>query len=153
MAQAKKTTSSTRRTSNSRSTSRSGSSSNRHTSAASPKSQTRSSSRTSANTSAHRKQTTKPQPSGRSKDDIVEVGIGDYWHAFTKTKVFVPIMTILVTAVLVGIDLLIAWNTYQRFFVLLGIELIIAAAAWLFIMIYSIGSSRKSSPENKDGVR
>ena len=54
---------------------------------------------------------------------------------------------------LVGIDLLIAWNTYQRFFVLLGIELIIAAAAWLFIMIYSIGSSRKSSPENKDGVR
>ena len=142
MAQAKKTTSSTRRTSNSRSTSRGGSSSNRRTSA-----------NTSANSSAHRKQTTKPQPSGRSKDDIVEVGIGDYWHAFTKTKVFVPIMTILVTAVLVGIDLLIAWNTYQRFFVLLGIELIIAAAAWLFIMIYSIGSSRKSSPENKDGVR
>ena len=142
MAQAKKTTSSTRRTSNSRSTSRSGSSSNRRTSA-----------NTSANSSAHRKQTTKPQPSGRSKDDIVEVGIGDYWHAFTKTKVFVPIMTILVTAVLVGIDLLIAWNTYQRFFVLLGIELIIAAAAWLFIMIYSIGSSRKSSPENKDGVK
>jgi len=82
----------------------------------------------------------------------VEVGIGDYWHAFTKTKVFVPVMTILVTAVLVGIDLLIAWNTYQRFFVLLGIELIIAAAAWLFIMIYSIGSSKKTSADKKDGV-
>jgi len=152
MAQARKTTSSTNRNTNSRSTSRSGSSSNKRTSAASPRQQTGSASRSSANTSAHRKKTTKQQPSARSKDDIVEVGIGDYWHAFTKTKVFVPVMTILVTAVLVGIDLLIAWNTYQRFFVLLGIELIIAAAAWLFIMIYSIGSSKKTSADKKDGV-
>ena len=152
MAQARKTTSSTNRNTNSRSTSRSGSSSNKRTSAASPRQQTGSASRSSANSSAHRKKTTKQQPSVRSKDDIVEVGIGDYWHAFTKTKVFVPVMTILVTAVLVGIDLLIAWNTYQRFFVLLGIELIIAAAAWLFIMIYSIGSSKKTSADKKDGV-
>jgi len=140
MAQSKKSASSTRNNTSSRSTSRSGSSSGKRTSA---KSSSKSSSKAPA---SKRSGTSAP------KDDIVEVGIGDYWHAFTKTRVFVPIMVILVTAVLVGLDLLISWNTYERFFMLLGIELIIAAAGWLIIMIYSIGSSKKSSSGSKDEV-
>lgn len=80
----------------------------------------------------------------RKQDDVVEVGFGDYWHYFTKTKVFIPIMTIIVSAVIVGLDLLIAWNSYQRFFLFLGIEVIIAAVIWLIIMIYSLGSEKRS---------
>ena len=148
MAQSKKSASSTRNNTSSRSTSRSGSSSGKRTSA---KSSSGASSRTSPKSSS-KATASKRSASSAPKDDIVEVGIGDYWHAFTKTRVFVPIMVILVTAVLVGLDLLISWNTYERFFMLLGIELIIAAAGWLIIMIYSIGSSKKSSSGSKDEV-
>ena len=84
------------------------------------------------------------------KRDEVEVGFGDYWHAFTKTKVFVPIMVIVVTAFLVGLDLLIAWNSFHRFFLFLGIELIVAAVIWLIIMIYSLGSEKKTSVSDSE---
>lgn len=80
----------------------------------------------------------------------MEVGFGDYWHYFTKTKVFLPIMTILISAVIVGLDLLIAWNSYQRFFLFLGIEVIIAAVIWLIIMIYSLGSEKRSENSDKE---
>ena len=78
------------------------------------------------------------------KKEMVEVGFGDYWHAFSKTRVFVPVMTILITAVLTGLDLLVAWNDYGRFFLFLGIELIAAAVIWLCIMIYSFNSEKKN---------
>ena len=53
-------------------------------------------------------------------------------------------MTILITAVLTGLDLLVAWNDYGRFFLFLGIELIAAAVIWLCIMIYSFNSEKKN---------
>ena len=142
MAQSGKKTTTRSSSSSSRSTSRSGS-------AGKPRSNTTRSSSSSSRAPA--KQTKAAASKSRPKDDVVEVGFGDYWHEFTKTKVFLPIMVILVTAVLVGLDLLISWNSYERFFMFLGIELIIAASAWLIIMIYSIGSSRKSSG-NKEEV-
>ena len=90
----------------------------------------------------------RPAAANKKKNDAVEVGFGDYWHYFTKTKAFIPVMTILITAVIVGLDLLISWNSYQRFFLFLGIEVIIAAVIWLIIMIYSLGSEKRS--ENTD---
>ena len=83
------------------------------------------------------------------QQEPVEVGFGDYWHAFTKTRVFVPIMVIVVTAFLVGLDLLIAWNDYHRFFLFLGVELLVAAIVWLFRMIYSIGTDKNSDDRNE----
>ena len=76
------------------------------------------------------------------KQEVVEVGFGDYWHAFTKTRVFLPIMTVVITAVLIGLDLLIAWNDYGRFFMFLGIEVIAAAIVWLIVTVYSFNSDK-----------
>ena len=59
-------------------------------------------------------------------------------------------MTILISAVIVGLDLLISWNSYQRFFLFLGIEVIIAAVIWLIIMIYSLGSEKRSENTDKE---
>lgn len=86
----------------------------------------------------------------KKKNDAVQVGFGDYWHYFTKTKAFLPVMTILISAVIVGLDLLISWNSYQRFFLFLGIEVIIAAVIWLIIMIYSLGSEKRSENTDKE---
>ncbi|MBP5261727.1 MAG: hypothetical protein J6Z43_06345 [Clostridiales bacterium] len=83
-------------------------------------------------------------PQKQRPKEEVEVGFGDYWHAFTKTKVFIPVMTVAVTAVLIGLDLLISWNDFHRFFMFLGIELIAAAAVWLIATIFSLGSRRSS---------
>ena len=88
----------------------------------------------------------KPAP---KQQEPVEVGIGDYWHAFTKTRVFVPVMVVVVTAFLVGLDLLISWNDYHRFFLFLGIEIIAAAAIWLIATIFSIGSDKKTGDSNE----
>ena len=98
-----------------------------------------------------RKASSAPASSNRKKkDDVVEVGFGDYWHYFTKTKVFLPIMTVVISAVIVGLDLLIAWNSYQRFFLFLGVEVIIAAVIWLIIMIYSLGSEKRSGNTDQE---
>ena len=101
-----------------------------------PKSKTSSSRKKSSSNSSKQK-----------KEDIVEVGFGDYWHAFTKTKVFVPIMTVVISALLVGLDLLISWNDFSRFFLFLGIEIIAAAVVWLIMTIYSFGAEKKNSDE------
>ncbi|MBR2523625.1 MAG: hypothetical protein IKE53_04210 [Clostridiales bacterium] len=101
-----------------------------------PKSKTSSSRKKSSSNSSKQK-----------KEDIVEVGFGDYWHAFTKTKVFVPIMTVVISVLLVGLDLLISWNDFSRFFLFLGIEIIAAAVVWLIMTIYSFGSEKKNSDE------
>ena len=86
----------------------------------------------------------KPQPAE------VEVGAVNLWQEFRKTRVFVPIMVILVAAVLIGLDLLISWNGYKLFFTLLGIEILIAVAIWLIRTVFSIGSNKKRSASNDE---
>lgn len=124
MAQAKKSTAAKKKTTNSRGNSR-------------------------GNTRSNSRGNSSVKKTAPKQQEPVEVGFGDYWHAFTKTRVFVPIMVIVVTAILVGLDLLIAWNDYHRFFLFLGIELIIAAVVWLFRMIFSIGSDKNSDDRNE----
>ncbi|SCW27163.1 hypothetical protein SAMN02910456_00202 [Ruminococcaceae bacterium YRB3002] len=126
MAQTKRTGSSGKRTSTGRSTSsgkRSSSSSSRSGSSSKPKTKT---------TQAPRK-------------EEVEVGFGDYWHAFSKTKAFVPVISVLVTLLLIGLDLLISWNGYRMFFLLVGIELLAAAVGRLIYMIYTMGKNKADS--------
>ncbi len=96
---------------------------------------------TSRNSSSGKSSTKK----STNRKEEVEVGFGDYWHAFTKTKAFVPVMVIIVTAVLIGLDLLISWNSFEVFFVIVGVEIIVAACIWLIAMIYSLGSRKRSS--------
>lgn len=67
-------------------------------------------------------------------------GFADYYHAFTKTRVFRPIATIVIIILAVLINMLIAWNNYDRFFLFLGIELFIVAAIWLFGLLFSMST-------------
>ena len=80
----------------------------------------------------------------------VEVGIGDYWHAFTKTKAFIPVLSIVIALLLFGIDLLVSWNGYELFFLLVGFELIAAAVARLIYMIYTMGKNKAASTVTYD---
>ncbi len=73
-----------------------------------------------------------------------DVTFADYWLAFSKSKIFFPVMTILVITIIVLIDLLISWNNYDRFFIMLGIELILAAAIWIIGLVLSLGSESSS---------
>ena len=70
------------------------------------------------------------------------VTAGDYWHAFTGTRAFIPIITILATLVIVGIDLLISWNGFNLFFKLLGVQILIVFAVWIIRILVSLGNDK-----------
>ena len=71
----------------------------------------------------------------------------DYFHAFTKTRAFIPIAVVVTLTVLVLLDMLIAWNNYDRFFKFLGFELLIAGIIWVIGLVLSFGESTPSSGE------
>ena len=103
------------------------------------------------NNSGKRKTTTRKSSgnqrrpsSGRTSTQAADVTFADYWLAFSKSRFFFPVMTILVITVNVLIDLLISWNNYDRFFIMLGIELILAAAVWIIGLVLSLGSESSS---------
>src|SRR5574344_204486 len=70
------------------------------------------------------------------------VTAGDYWPAFTGTRAFIPIITILATLVIVGIDLLISWNGFNLFFKLLGVQILIVFAVWIIRILVSLGNDK-----------
>ena len=71
----------------------------------------------------------------------------DYFHAFSKTRAFAPVAAVVILAVLILLDLLIAWNNYDRFFKILGFELLIAGIIWVIGLVLSFGESSPSSGE------
>lgn len=74
------------------------------------------------------------------------VGFGDYFHMFMKSKASVPVITILVIAVIIGLDFLFSMNDYNKFFTILGVELLIALVCWIIITLIGIGK-RKSEQD------
>jgi len=58
----------------------------------------------------------------------------DYFHAFSKSKFFIPVMTFVVITVIILLDLLFAWNNYDTFFKILGFEFLIAAVIGIFML-------------------
>ncbi len=59
-------------------------------------------------------------------------------------------MTIAVIILVVLIDLLVSWNNYDRFFLILGIELVVLAAAWIIGLVMSIGNDSQSDDIESD---
>lgn len=78
----------------------------------------------------NRKTTTRKQPEPVSKS---------YFEILRKSKFFWPLVTVLIIVVGVLLDILFAWNNYDRFFLILGIELIIVAIAWIVMLLISLG--------------
>lgn len=57
-----------------------------------------------------------------------------------------PVLLILLILVVLGIDLLAAWNDYTRFFLILGFELLIAGIAWVLrIAITTFNANNNSN--------
>ena len=69
----------------------------------------------------------------------------DYFHAFSKTRFFVPVASVVVITFLILIDMLLAWNDYDKFFKIMGFELLIVGIIWVIGLVLSFGESTPSS--------
>ncbi|MBO4242723.1 MAG: hypothetical protein J5883_05550 [Clostridiales bacterium] len=89
-------------------------------------------------------QTTRKKAAPQSDASI----IADFYSAFKQTRAFRPVATIFIITLIVLLDLLFAWNYYDRFFFLLGLELIIVAGIWVIGLLLSISAT--PSPERSE---
>ena len=58
-----------------------------------------------------------------------------------------PLIVIAGILVLVGIDLLISWNDFSRFFKILGIELLVAVIVWILKLVFAKSKSSEDAAE------
>jgi len=79
--------------------------------------------------------------SSKKQSSAVSTGFADYFHAFTKSRFFFPVTTVVVITVVILLDLLFAWNYYDRFFKILGFELLIFGIIWVIGLVLSFGES------------
>lgn len=101
--------------------------------------------RKSSSSSSSRKNTS--QPSRAVESNSNSSSFADYYHAFSKTRFFPPVAFIAVVTVLILLDLLFSWNDFDKFFKILGVELLIAGAIWIIGMVYSFSESTHSAGE------
>ena len=74
-------------------------------------------------------------------------GAADYFHAFSKSRFFKPIVNTVIVFAVVGLDLLISWNKYDRFFGIIGIEIIIFALVLAIKLAMSTGKETDKKEE------
>ncbi len=92
--------------------------------------------------SSQRSRNSSKRPQSKQTQAVTTI---DYWHAFSKTRAFFPVMTVLIITVVVLLDLLISWNNFDRFFLILGIELVVVAVIWIIGLVMSIGNEAQNS--------
>ncbi len=61
------------------------------------------------------------------------------------SKLALPIIFIAAVLVIVGIDLIVAWNDFSRFFKILGVELLIAVVVWILKLVFAKSKSSEES--------
>lgn len=71
---------------------------------------------------------------------------------FFSSRFFRPVLTVVVITLLILLDLLFSWNDFNRFFIILGVELIIAAIIWVIALGFNLGSDIESSGDTDDGA-
>lgn len=76
---------------------------------------------------------------------VKEVSFSDHFHVFAKTKAFKVIVTVLAALAVFGLAVLISGNDFDRFYTVLGILILAAAAVWVGAMILSIGKSQSKA--------
>lgn len=113
-------------------------------------------SKTNSSTSTRRKSSSNSSASNTSKRNKTtieqevptkSVSFGDYFHAFSKTKVFKAILFVLITVAVLGLDLLISWNKYNLFFVLAGFEIFSFSLIWT-VRVVLTSNSNKTTPDS-----
>lgn len=72
----------------------------------------------------------------------------DYFHAFSKSRFFKPVVAVLIVLVVIGLDFLISWNKFDRFFKILGIEILITAV--ILVLKLALSSNKPETKVNKE---
>lgn len=57
----------------------------------------------------------------------------------------IPVIFIIVILVIVGLDLLFAFNDFSRFFKILGVEILAAVIVWVLKMVFAKSKSSEDS--------
>ena len=60
---------------------------------------------------------------------------------------FAPTVTIVIIGLVIGLDFLFSMNDYNKFFTILGVELLIALILWIILTLIGIG--RRKSGQDK----
>ncbi len=105
--------------------------------------------KTGTNTSARRKNSS----SKKTQTQVApakSVSGADYFHAFTKTRFFKILLSVFIIAAIIGLNLLISWNNFDRFFLILGIELIVSIIVWS-VKVF-VDSSKESKSNSSQGA-
>ena len=67
-----------------------------------------------------------------------ESGASSLFSKFASSRAALPVIFIAVSLLIVGIDLLVSWNSYQTFFKILGVEVLLAVVVWVILtLVYS----------------
>ena len=61
------------------------------------------------------------------------------------SRMMLPIIFIIVVLVIVGLDLLFAFNDFSRFFKILGVEILAAVIVWVLKMVFAKSKSSEDS--------
>ena len=77
-----------------------------------------------------------------------ESGASTVFKKFASSRAALPVIFIAVSLVIVGLDLLISWNSYETFFKILGVEVLLAVVVWVILTLVYSGKKNKGT----DGV-
>ena len=100
---------------------------------------TTSNNNTRKRSSGNRRPSNGRSPAKKQSVQTNDVGFADYIYVFFKSKAFFPVVTILVITFIILIDLLVSWNSFDRFFLILAVELILAAIISIIRLVLELG--------------
>lgn len=110
--------------------------SSRSSKSSTSKKTTRSTTRSSGSRSTSRKTTAPVQ---------AESGVSSLFSKFASSRAALPVIFIAVSLLIVGIDLLVSWNSYQTFFKILGVEVLLAVVVWVILTLVYSGRKNKGT--------
>ncbi len=106
---------------------------------------TRSGSSRNSSNSTSRSRTTKKPPVQSAES--MEPSLDYFISMYKKSRIFKTLIHIAAIVIIVLLDLLFAWNNYDRFFKILGVELILVALVAVFILFFAINDSSNSNSD------
>ena len=89
----------------------------------------------------------------RSTPVRTESGFPEFFKKFAASKAAMPVIFLAAVILIVGIDLLVSWNSYGLFFKILGVEILIAVIVWVILtLVFSRKSSKDPDASLEDEV-
>lgn len=126
-----------------------GNSSKRKSSGATSKGRTSSSASRTKNSSGNKKTSSSGRTSNSASSRAYENNLTQEqtkepvfsFRRFTKTVIFKPLLGALIITLIIFLDVLIAWNSFDIFFKIVGFEIIIVAIVVAIYFMFHISSS------------